>query len=314
MWSFFRKRQKSNELIVVKGIGKTVRVEGLNFIGQSSESPDGRYLFAWSDADRENGRGGYREHGFGSYLLAEDKRVIVHSQAERPNDGKVSDNGTFIFNDYMLGPGLKGTFFAYDKSGKCIVSHAFTANLLSNALSEDGQFAACQLANSDTDDAGALAFFDLARGALKWKIVPETGWTPNYKFSVIERKLTLLQPDGVGFDFDFDGNFLDQEKLDKLSFDSASGFTLHERAKRLLQFAIDSDDKAKLQEVYELLKIALTRNIDKYPNEQASIHRAMGEILEAMKDAVGALNHYELALSLNPKVGLKRRVATLKGL
>lgn len=239
--------------------------------------------------------------------------MIAHGRAERPNDGKVADNGTFIFGDWMFGHGLNGTFYAFDKSGRCIVKHYFTTNLLNNGLSEDGLYAACQLANSETDDAGALAFFDLSAGCIKWKITPETGWTPAYKFAVDKRILTLSQADGVGFDFDFDGNFLDQEKLDKLEFESASGFTLHVRAQRMLQTAMESGDKLKLQEVYDLLQIAITRNLDKYPYEQASIHRAMGEIQESNSNFPDAIRHYETALKLNPKVGLKRKVAKLKG-
>jgi len=59
----------------------------------------------------------------------------------RPNDGKVADNGTFIFNDWGFGDGLKGTFRAFDSLGQNLIVRRFRANLLNNGISFDGRFA-----------------------------------------------------------------------------------------------------------------------------------------------------------------------------
>jgi len=152
--------------MIVKVEDDFVSVEGANFFGPFSESNNRRFIIAWSDFDPSSGRGGFRQGGLGTYLLAENGSVILDGNAERPNDGKVADNGTFIFNDWMFGTGLRSTFFAFDMTGKAILQHRFAAKLYNNGISNSGEFAVCQLCNSDTKDGSVLAFFDLRNGKL----------------------------------------------------------------------------------------------------------------------------------------------------
>jgi hypothetical protein len=98
--------------MIVKISDTFVTVEDIGFFGPYSQSNNGRFLVAWSDSDPSSGSGGFREGGLGTYVLAEYGSVILDGKAERPNDGRVADNGTFIFNDWMFGSGLKSTFFA----------------------------------------------------------------------------------------------------------------------------------------------------------------------------------------------------------
>lgn len=312
MWSWFGRGKQSKNLTIEKSGGEFVRVASIDFFGPFSESSNRRYLVAWSDFDPSSGRGGFREEGLGTYILGEDGNVIAIGKAERPNDGRVADNGTFIFNDWMFGEELKGTFLAFDKNGNSLLRHRFPANLFNNGISRNGEYAVCQLCNSDTDDGGILAFFDLRNAKLLWKQAPETGWADDYIFDVERQLLTLVYREIDQFTYNFDGVLVDQAKWEKTSFERASGFELHVRAREELALAKQSGDKSNLHNIQELLKIALQRGIDQYPNEQAAICRTMGEIKEMLGDLSEALALYETALSLNPKVGLKRKVAAMK--
>jgi len=313
MWSRVGRGKQRNNLTIEKSSDEFVSVDDIDFFGPSSESCNRRYLVAWSDCDPSSGRGGFRQEGPGTYILAEDCNVVAIGKAERPNDGKVADNGIFIFNDWMLGEGLKGTFLAFDKSGANILRHRFSANLFNNGISCNGEYAVCQLCNSDTEDGGVLAFFSLIDGSLLWKKVPETGWADEYQFNVEQRLLTLCYREMGKFSYHFDGEFIDQAKWEKVSFERASGFELHLRAKEKLALARIAGDDVDYPIILGLLKIALQRGIDQYPNEQAAIYRTMGEINELMGQTAEALALYETALMLNPKVGLKRRIAAMKG-
>lgn len=313
MWSSFFNRSKQNgSLTVAKSGYGFVTVDGINFFGPFAESNNQHFLVAWSDSDPSSGRGGFREAGLGTYVLAEHGNVVVIGKAERPNDGKVADNGIFILNDWMFGDGLKGRFLAFDANGNDILRHRFSANLYNNGIASNGEFAVCQLCNSDTEDGSVLAFFDLRNGKLLWKRAPETGWANEYKFDVERRLLTLCYRETGEFTYSFEGLLLDRERWQQVSFEHASGFELHIRAKEKLARAKQLGDKSDLPNILALLQAALQRGLDQYPIEQASIYRTMGEIHEMLSETTVALALYERALRLNPKVGLKRKVAAMK--
>lgn len=49
----------------------------------------------------------------GRYLLIDDDRLVVDARMQRPQDGKVADDGTFILNDWGDSDALSGTFYAF---------------------------------------------------------------------------------------------------------------------------------------------------------------------------------------------------------
>ena len=310
---FLFERGKENiKFNVIKFDNQFVRVDGLDFFGPYFESSNGRFLFAWSDFAPAMGVGGFREKGLGAFVLAEERKVIWTGQAERPNDGKVGDNGVFILNDWMLGDELKGTFLAFDKAGNLLIRHHFTANLYNNGISKNGEFAVCQLCKSDTKDGGTLAFFDIKNRKLLWQKEPDTGWADSYDIDTACFRLLLRYRDLGEIAYGFDGALIDCEKWEKISFDRATGFELHDQAKARFAHAKETQDEKEYEAVLGLLGIALQRGTENYPEAQARIYRTMGEIKEFLGRSREALLDYEKALSLNPKVGLKKKVTSMK--
>ncbi len=314
MWSLFRRNAAKPIRITVDKLARGfVHVKELDFFGPCSNSPNGHYLVAWSDSDRATRTGGFRTTGSGSFLLACDGVLVAQGVAERPNHGKVSNTGVFILNDWMFGNELKGTFRAYAPNGTSILNFRFAANLYNNGISEDGQYAVCQLCSSSNEDSGALAFFDLANGHLLWKRVPKTGWADNYTFRMAQQRITLNYDIRGAFDYDFSGNFLDQKKWDATAIDFASGYELHLMAKAKLSVVREGQANSEtLEDAMVLLKLALARGLEHVPKERAGVHRTIGEIYEHIGNYQGALAEYETAISINPNIGLKRKVTMLR--
>lgn len=312
MWSFLKKFKTEKPFWVERSIDKFVRVKEINFFGQFSESKNKKFLVAWSDSDPLSRCGGFRDSGYGTYILAEENRVLLVGSAERPNDGKVADNGTFLINDWMFGEGLKGELLAFNKNGVQILKHKFSANLYKNGISDTGRFAICQLCNSDSSDSGVLALFDLHTQKLLWKKIPETGWADSYEFNCDDQIIHLCYNNRGKFAYHIDGSFIDGNRWEAAIIEFASGFELHQLAKNKISELELNRFGAEAEEIIQILEKALNRDLQQYPNEQASIYRTMGEFYEIQSEISKALQLYEKALQLNPKVGLKRKVAALK--
>jgi hypothetical protein len=110
----------------------------------------------------------------------------------RPNDGRVTNNGTFILNDWGAAQILAGTFAAFAPDGTVIFERPFQANLYNNGLSEDGRLAACQTANAPHYDGGCLFVFDLETRRQIGAFTPESGWAKGFTFSPDGSRLAMM--------------------------------------------------------------------------------------------------------------------------
>ena len=136
-----------------------MEIQSLDFYGRLSRSTNGRFLLAWRDAWVAGRK------GWGQYFLVDADRLVASGKLQRPNDGKVSNNGNFILNDWMLlKPGtLGGTFYAFAPTGEALIRKRFRANLhWSNGISPDGRFAFCSTCTSNCESVSDKTFvFDI---------------------------------------------------------------------------------------------------------------------------------------------------------
>ena len=291
--------------------GDFVSIDKLYFFGSSHRSENGRFILKWSDYDPKSRSSGPRKKGHGRYVLLDGGKIILQGKLERPNDGKVSNQGIFILNDWMFGEGSKGTFYAFDAKNKRLIRHKCDANLYNNGLSNDGQYAVCQTFYSDGEDGNMLFFFNLREKRLVWKCEPKTGWAKDYRFDTVQQVLYLLYDNGRSYRYSFDGNFLDEERWEKERINFASGYELLSIAEaKRQQLESTNADLSLYDEVIDLLKRALDKGVSE--NTQARIHRNIGEIYYKRGQNSKAIEHFEIAVSLNPKVGVKRLLDKLK--
>ena len=317
MWPFSRKKKTTNNPVkqkvsILKVGTNMVKITSIDFFGSYSESKNREFLIGCSDFDREKGVGGFRESGYGSYVLVQNDKVLINGKLQRPHHGKVANNGTFVINDWMFGESLQGTFYAFDKHGVQLINHRFGANLLNNGISDDGKYAICQCLNSDTDDADILAFFNLDSGKLIWKQSLETGWADSYSFDCQNNYFYAEYRKKGKYRYSFDGKFLDQEKWESDRIKYASAFELSRIAKDYYNKQSDNINNEDANKIFSLLNQALKYGFDNYPTEEANVYRTIGEVNESLGKIEEAIKNYEVALQINPKVGIKRRLNSLK--
>lgn len=283
-----------------------------DFVGECAYSANGRYRLVWRDTDDNYSNFGHRRSGAGGYILLEGNNILLKGRVARPNDGKVANNGTFILNDWGFGDALKGTFLAFDKSGKSLLTKKFKANLFNNGLSADGHYAVCQTCGTDYEAHNERLFlFDLDTGANLENWAPETGRAFDYEFSQ-PGIIRLVYRNLGGFRFTYKGESLDQAAY-------ADAMLLHGDAADALEFIhrMVRTTSGELQGQWAEKILKGTRRVLSVlpPADEArmaSAYRYQGQCLEGLGNQEAALASYDKALALKPGIGIKGRADKLR--
>jgi hypothetical protein len=220
----------------------------------------------------------------------------------------VTDAGVFILNDWSSSESLDGTFHAFGANGKTLVSRYFRANLFNNGISTDSRLAACQTANAPGADGNRLTVFDLEACQEIVGFRPESGWAKDYVFFPEARRVRLLYHDGGAFDYDFEGVFVDRMKW--LAF----GLTLGNVSviETCLAEMNGMPSRELADQVLPAIAVALGKLSPHDDRTRARLLRSRGICFEACAELRQALACYDEALSIDPKVGVKRRVTALR--
>ena len=201
-----------------------ISIPDRDFFGSYSKSPNGEYVLAWRDADVASGRGGYRESGNGDYLLIHDGRIVAEGKMERPNDGRVSNSGTFVLSDWRFGDALRSAFCIFDSQGKILISKEFEANALHSEISPDGRFAIFVTARSENDDSNKVSLFDIHAATTLWSKWPESGIPDRYEFDTAAALLWLVYEGKGRYSYSVtDGTFLDLARISHRVWRSGPG-------------------------------------------------------------------------------------------
>jgi len=276
----------------------------------TSKSPNGRFVLEWFDGYQL--RYGSRESGDGQYSLMEDGKRILKGTMQRPNDGHVANDGSFVLCDWMFGEGLKGTLYAIDKAGTILLKKSFDANLLNCAISTDGRYVVCQTAYSKSEDNHKLSLFDLTDGARLFCVEPpEERWAEGYEIAPSENKVYLIYKDFGRYAYSFSGEFLDKGEWLEENIKIADGIQLAQIARRLWAECKGEMPSEKTQRAIALMEEALRRGMLKKPVEMAKIYRDIGEAYESLNQSEKALDNYKKSLSIDPKAGVRRKIEKL---
>jgi hypothetical protein len=308
-WLSFFEKNEPPPVADVKKVGSSmVLIKSINFFGSYSESPNGKYIVTCQDSDHSRGVGGYRTKGNGRFALVELSNILFLKECQRPNDGKVSNNGTVIISDWLFGDELGSTLLVYDITGQRILEHRFTANAFNNGISPDGQFAAVQLCNSDTEDANSLFLFNLNSKSLISKFKPQTGWADSYNFDIEYKTVSLCYRNGRSYRYSFDGTFLDSARYQTERVEDASATELV----LIVQEMLKKSESALPYDLLGLLDRAFSQKLSEYPDYLAIAYRLRGELYEAVGLPRKAIDAYREALGLDPKIGIKKRLGKLE--
>lgn len=308
-----RERSISLETRFLEIEGTMARLPTLDIFGHFSRSRNEEYTLVWSDWDSQNKIGGYRMSGHGSFVLVQNDALVCTGKLERPNDGKVANNGTIAISDWRFGSGLKSRLCCYARDGEEVFRHDFRANMHNIGLSDLGRNGVVQLYHSDSDDSGRLVFIDLLHAKVVWKITPKTGWADSYLFDDNESKLGLIYNDRGTYFYSYTGKFLDDEQWETDLLEHGSGLEILHLCREKFESSENDRSDVKADVLIASIDHALLKDdLVGDPATKAKALRLAGEIHEVRGCTEKAIQVYERALGLDSKVGIKRRLQKLK--
>lgn len=285
------------------------------FFGKAHISSDERWIVACNDSDG-TGRGGHRTKGNGRVILVDylsDKILHELTCFARPVDAAVSDSGSYIIHDSGFGGALRGDVIALNTNGEEVYRRHYQANIFNIGLSRCGRYAAVQTANADNKDGNILEALDLQNKNIVFSDSPVGGWADGYLFDtgadgeLSQFRVNLRQ---LGyFRYSANGEFLDVEALQSALLDKGDYTTKIMAAQELLKTNPTEDHARKALSVAD--KALLQGAGDRY-DWGALAHRIRGESFELLGQLPDALEAYEHALLMNPKVGVQRRATVLR--
>src|SRR5207253_1706376 len=190
------------------------------------------------------------------------------------------------------------------------VAKELTANILDSGISRNGKLAYCATANSKTEHSYKIFLFDLETGEELFCVTPRTGGIECYAFDE-DRKLLIADVKGVGkFRYDRDGNFVDAENLDKANLNSSDYSRIIRAAEKMLNEPDISQPRAR--EALEAVIRARSLGADANPAWTPNALKVQGLAHEVLDELHEAIQVYEEAIVLNPKIGVKRKLDALK--
>ncbi|WP_368491719.1 tetratricopeptide repeat protein [Pseudomonas sp. Hg5Tf] len=288
-----------------------LRVDSLSFSGVYQLSKSKKWAIAWRDSDPSAGRGGHRESGLGAYVLADASSgtVACHGSMPRPNNGHVCDTGVFCLEDWHFGSTLSGTFSVYDSSGSVVFTRELTANILTSGISRHGKYAFCATANSPTDHGNKVFLFDLVNRVEMYSAPPKAGWPDSYEVDESTGELVALFKDMGSFRYDIYGQLVDADQLGDANLNSSRYDRIILAAEKILGEGDLTDERT--QEVLTAVQRARSLGADENPAWKPTALKVQGLAHEQLGQYSEAVQVYEQALALNPKIGVKRRLASV---
>ena len=274
--------------------------------GEVAISPNGSFALLTLDAYSIG------QDGLGRYRLVErEARLRCDGRLERPNGGKVANDGTFALADRQFGDGLRCRFLVMTADGRPVIDEALGANALRVDISDDGRYAAIHLAsNSEAPEFNELfTVYDVMRGLKLWSKPLECGRAESAMFDP-DRGLVHVGTKTYGsFDFGLVDGTTDEWAIHEAILARGNGFEIIGLVREELAPVRLAPTRAR-RLVADCERASAM--LGEYPGHAARALRLAGEILEAQGDREGALALWDRALAADPKVGIRRRADALR--
>lgn len=286
-----------------------------DFFGAAHLSPSKQWVVGCDDSDG-GGRGGNRERGHGRVLLVEmpqGSAVCEVRNVARPFDVAVSNVGTFAVNDTGFGNELAADAVAFSAQGTELYRRHYSANIFSIAISPCGRFMAVQTCNAPkSPDGNLFEVLDILSKATLFSKAPDTPWSKKFVFDVDGGTLKQVWAyvEGLGkFAYSPLGEFIGAKKYQAASLDKGDYASRLFAVEKLLRESSDAKNAERALAVLESV-------LPEVPHAESSWHakacRLKGEALEVLGRLAEAVSSYELAIGFDPKIGVKKRLDSLR--
>jgi len=271
------------------------------FYGNKQYSTNKTFCVSYADGHYNNDK-----WKIGNIALIKDNKLLFKKKVQRPNDCFVSNSGIVICCDWLNSESLVGKFLIYDAAGEEIFSKKTTANLGNCAISDNSEIALFETHNSETNDGDKIFIVDIAQKEIIKKFERPVSFN-DAKIDTDCKRIKLKDNKGFVYEIDFDGNQTNESDYENQILTKGSVYD------RLCLYA-DKPKEVKLKEskYLELLTKALTDEDATYSFGKDKIFRMIGDYHEANGNIDKTIENWEKAFSVNPKVGVKRKLDILK--
>jgi hypothetical protein len=289
-----------------------VTIRSIDFVGSIILSENMSFAVAYADSCRTvdgSLHGGSRLSGEGDVLLLKDKRLVWQKKIPRPLQACVSNTGVAAVCDIGFGPNLQSNILVFRQDGSAAVNQVIEANLMSCAVTPGGDFVFFNSAGSPkSEDSVKLFAYALPSG--------EHAFTVDFLIQELSRAVTegdklTVTAEGISYQYSRSGVLLNKFETDIALFGRTMTSGYFASANRILtgclKAVMTGEQRRQLKAAYDRLIAS-----DAPTDIQAKARRDLGEERLAQGDKMQALVEFREALKLNPKIGLKRKIAELE--
>ncbi|HHY74082.1 MAG TPA: tetratricopeptide repeat protein [Bacillus bacterium] len=223
---------------------------------------------------------------------------------------RVTDHPFILVRDIIsIGDNLTNDFYILNKRSDIVFRSNVNAHIYCMGISSDGKYACIQTCNECE-----IIVYDIELQKIFHKWIPTiNGLTSEINVDPFNMIITLSQY-GENFDYTFKGDFLDQQKWyeyrKNCSIPTLRLNVAYEIIDALFKTPKNEQLLSDYQEALSIIDSAL--EIGVYDKDRAFAYRKIGEVYDKVVDYKNALENYKKAISLNEKVGVKRRINTLE--
>ncbi|HUT97559.1 MAG TPA: hypothetical protein VM054_00615 [bacterium] len=289
----------------VKFIDDMLIIDEIDFIGRYQVSVDKQYLVATMDGFNSDkiSIGGARDFGNGRILLAHNGKILFIKEIERPNDANVSNNGIVIVHDWLFGyTKREGVVYILDSGGNIIIEFKTACNLLESYISSDGKYALSITAGGDSYDTSKAILFNVDMRKVEW-MKPTISYIAD---DLCKDKVRLYSRRG--------SVTVCIDKIEVINvFKWELDFPVLYNPWVLKKFFKNEKVTPTLESV-GIFEEKLLQNIKYVKVDEkgtAIFYKLLGDCFEYL-NAEKAIQYYEKAVSLNNKIGVKKKINELR--
>lgn len=291
-----------------------LEIPSLNFIGSYCYSPNKLWAIAWEkshsleeDADKSNDKVNGRVV---LYDVQNNKIGFSTDKITMPEHCSVSNNGYSCVVDSRFSDGSINKLNIFNNVGEVLFEREIRANIFNAQISNFGKFIIYQTLNSKADDANKLTLIDLTTKENLFSIETIYGRAVSYEIDE-ENKVVLVklaQHEDV-YRYDFNGNMIDSDKFDHDTLKSDNYDSIIPLVKNLLNTTAEKKDLSFIIEQLHRIEPLVEKENQSY---LALLYKNLGIAYELLSDKEKAIEFYEKALERNAKIGVKRKLSSLK--
>lgn len=227
-------------------------------------------------------------------------------------DGDVSNTGRCAIHDAGWSS-FGATVLVFETDGAIVYRREFSANILSVSISPTGRYVLAQtLFAPESPESELIEVLDLETGEISIKTLRKTA---NPSVYIVEEtacgalsRVTALVPQLGEFSYSAEGIFIDEYSY-KLA--QIEGENIYESVLAMGEL-LKRSDRTATAKIIECAPKVIGRLLRINPKWAAKALRYLGESFELQNRCADAVTAYRHALSIDPTVGVKKRLERIE--